>query len=116
MGDNGWQRLGRAVKKARVRAGYPRATDLASAAHLSRRTITLIESGTHPGHPRDTTLTAIEAALGWEDGHIDAILSGRRPGRGEDPVLARLRELWPRLTEDQRTSVLHLAENYVRRR
>lgn len=114
--DSGWQRLGRAVKSARIRAGYARARDLAGAAHVGLRTVELLEAGTHPGQPRETTLARIEAALGWADGSALAIVGGGQPRGGEDPTFARLRAVWAELTPEQRAKLAQMAENYLRQR
>jgi hypothetical protein len=92
------------------------ASDLAAAAGVGRRTVEILESATHTGYPRITTLSKIESALGWEPGSCERVREGREPVYLSDPAMARLRAAWPRLTRDQRESVAHLAQDYIRRR
>lgn len=114
--DGGWRRLGRRIQAERARKGYPTARALADAAGLSDRTIENIETGNHPGRPRNTTLSKIEQALGWQEGSCERIVHGGRPREVTDPLLAKVTAAWPRLTDDQKVALSRLAERLVRER
>jgi hypothetical protein len=59
---------------------------------------------------RETTLYRIEAALGWEHGSARRLVEGSPVQREIDPVFARVRDAWPRLTERDRHIVLAVVE------
>lgn len=116
MTTAGWQRLGRRIKAERGRKGYPSVRALAEATGLSPRTIQTIESGSRTGRPRDTTLSKIELALGWQPGSADRIVEGGRPRAEADPLLARVVAAWPQLSGDNQVHLAELAERLARRR
>lgn len=93
---------------------WPRRGDFAAYCGLSTRVVTALELAERDNFS-DDTLAAIEGALAWEPGTAERIRAGLRPRRREDPELARLRALWPRLSADSRRMLIALAENAVGR-
>jgi len=113
--QTGWRRLGQRIRTARVRQGMASADQLARAARLSRRTVELLEAGTHPGQPRDATLAKVEHALGWADGAaLDIVLGANRPRRSRDPLTDRLLAAWPALTHDMQVTIVTVVETLTR--
>lgn len=56
------------------------------------------------------TLAAVEVALGWAPGSCLRVVQGGRVHRLEDPLLARLVEMWPRLSRETHALLVELAE------
>lgn len=114
MTTSGWQRLGRRIKAERGRKGFATAADLARAAGVSVRTVETVESGTHSGRPRETTLAKIERALGWREGSAERVVAGGRPIDAADPLLERVIAAWPQLSGDEQVRVVELVERLAR--
>lgn len=114
MTDAGWTRLGRRIKAERGRKGYPTAAALADAAGLSVRTVEIIEAGSRPWRPRDTTQAKIERALGWQPGSVERIVNGGRPRQAADPLLQRVIAAWPQLSGDDQVQMTELVERLAR--
>lgn len=112
--DAGWKRFGELVRAERSRR-WPRRQDFAAHCGISVRVITAVERYERTNFSPDT-LAAIEAGLGWEPGSSDRVRAGRRPLRREDPGLAELRALWPRLSPDSRRMLLAVARDSLARR
>lgn len=72
-----WQRLGQAIRTARTRCGYERASDWATAVGRSGRLLLGLERGEPAG---DTTLRVIEEVLRWPYRTTDQILAKEPPG------------------------------------
>lgn len=66
--------------------------------------------GGHRRNYQPETLAVVEAALGWEPGSMDRVRGGLTPLQREDPLLTRLRILWPRLDRGARTMLVEMAE------
>lgn len=58
----------------------------------------------------ETTLGAVEGALGWGSGSCRKIVAGGSPAQPEDPMLARLMVMWPTMSADARALLVALAE------
>jgi hypothetical protein len=109
---DGWERLGRMVATERARRWRSRA-DFARAAGISTRVIDDLEKGRR-GNFSPLTLSAIEAALGWQPGAAMRVVQGGAVRRmGPDERLSRLLELWPRLGADAQTILVDLVERAV---
>jgi hypothetical protein len=83
---------------------------------VSVRTVEIIESGSHAGRPRETTLAKIEQALGWGPGSMERIVAGGRPRDMADPLLARVLAAWPYLSGEEQVRLVELAERLARGR
>lgn len=86
---------------------YATDDELAHAAGLSKRTIEDLKAGRRSSY-RESTLFAVEAALGWEHGSAQRVVEGMRPRREADPGLAAIRDAWPHLSARDRRVVLAL--------
>lgn len=105
-------RLGRLVAVERARRWRSRA-EFARAAGISARVIDDLEKGRR-GNFSDLTLSAIEAALGWQPGAARQVVQGGAVLRmGPDELLSRLLELWPQLGPDAQTILVELVERAV---
>lgn len=72
-----WGRLADAVLRRRVRLGLSQ-PQLAARAGLALATVNLLENAGR-GAYRKATLLKLEQALGWPDGHVEAVLRGDAP-------------------------------------
>lgn len=72
-GKDAWERLGKAVKRARQAKGLGKTADWVHAAGKSDKTLLGLERGEPRG---DDTLQAVEQALGWPPGRTYRILDG----------------------------------------
>jgi transcriptional regulator with XRE-family HTH domain len=106
--QEGWRRLAELIR-ADAAGRYDSLASMARAAGLSVRTIEDITAGRRRSY-RETTLYRIEAALGWEHGSARRLVEGSPVQREIDPVFARVRDAWPRLTERDRHIVLAVVE------
>lgn len=70
------KRLGRAVRSARLAAGYGNRNDFADVVKRSARQVQALENGESGVGP--DTLASVAAALGWELEKVYAILDGRQ--------------------------------------
>lgn len=104
----GWPRAGNKVRTARTRAGYRTLEEFAHATGIGKRTLGDLETGAR-GNFTDRILDRVEAELGWPEGQIRRIATGRRAIRA-DTQLQRLTDLWPRLGPETRATLVHLAE------
>lgn len=111
MAGEGAIRLGKAIRAERSRR-WSRRTDFADACGLKSRVIAAIENAERENFSPDT-IAAIEAGLGWEPGSAERIRKGQRPIRREDPLLVRLRDVWPHLSRDSRRMLVELAERAI---
>lgn len=105
-------RLGRAIARERGPRWRSR-RDFASAAGISTRTVDDLETGRRDNY-LDTTLAAVELALGWQFGTCVRVVQGGRVVHEVDPDLARLLVLWRRLSRDARLMLVEVAERAVR--
>ena len=108
-----WSQLGKRIRDERARQ-WPHRADFAAVVGVSVRTLVDLERGLRSNFSPDT-LAAVEAALGWVAGSCDRVRAGLEPRRWEDPMLTRLRILWPRMSSDARRIMLDLAEHAARR-
>lgn len=90
-------------------ARFDTLTQLARAAHLSVRTVEDLTAGRRSSY-RDSTLRAIEAALGWERGDAQRVVQGAQPRRLPDHGLGQIVDAWPRLSERDRAVMLAVLE------
>lgn len=98
--ERGWGRLAELIRADAAR--FRSLAELADTAGLSLRTVEELTAGRRTRY-RDTTLHAVESALGWEHGAALRVVEGGRLRREPDPGLARVRDAWPRLSHrDQR--------------
>jgi transcriptional regulator with XRE-family HTH domain len=111
-GAQDWTRLGRVVAVERARQRFT-VEALALHSGLGMRTLQSIESGSRTGY-RHTTLSRLEAALGWQPGSVAAVLAGGDPTRDRDPQLERLAALWPSLTPRQQRALVAFVEEILR--
>lgn len=114
MVDEGWVRLGKVIEAER-KPRWRRRGDFADACGLSLRTITQIERHERTNFT-DETLQAVEVTLGWAPGSAARVRAGLPPRRIEDPDLARVRALWPRLSAEARRMVVAAVEAATPRR
>jgi hypothetical protein len=112
--DAGWKRLGEVVRAERSRR-WPRRPDFAAHCGISVRVITAIERYERTNFSPET-MAALESGLGWEPGSAARVRAGRRPLRREDPDLAELRALWPRMSPDSRRMLVAVAKESIDRR
>lgn len=102
--DLGWRRLAEAIRSDAT-GRYDTLGQLARAAGLSTRTVEELTAGRRTRY-RDSTLYAIEAALGWEHGDAQRVVEGGKRQRRPDAGLARIEDAWPRLSERDRRVLL----------
>lgn len=115
MTGEGWARLGRRIKAQRGKVGYATAGELARAAGVSRRTVEVIEAGTHTGQPRETTLGRLDVALGWVPGSSASVVEGGQPREAPlSPLLERVVTVWPLLPVEDQARLAELAERLAR--
>jgi len=105
---SGWERLGAAIVAERSRRWRTRA-GLAHASGVSVRVIGDLERARRTNY-QDTTLGAVEGALGWEVGTCQRIVAGGRPAHNHDPMMVRLLAIWPFLSDDARAMLVAVAE------
>lgn len=113
MSNAGWVRLGQRIKAERSRR-YPTRVAFARACGLGDRVLAAVENAERTNFA-PTTIEAIEAALGWHYGSAARVMSGMEPDRIEDPRLAELRDLWPRLTAEAQDLLVDLARRSAAR-
>lgn len=106
--DQRWGRLAKAIDADRqsLRLSW---AGLARAAGMSRRTLWDLRAGERTSY-QAATLDALEAALRWEPGSVERVLSGRAPKRNPDPDWARMRLAWPDLPPVVRRTLADVAE------
>lgn len=63
----------------------------------------------------EQSLAAVEAALGWRDGSVAAVLKGGRPRPEVDDDMAAIHEAWPLLKARDRAAVRALVEQLAAR-
>lgn len=102
-----WERLGNLVIARRIELGYRRREDFGRDAGLSERVLGDIESGRRESyHAR--TLLALQAALRWKQGSVDAILAGgeatERPDGETAHIVGATDEIVVRVMSDPRIS------------
>jgi hypothetical protein len=73
-----WERLGRYVVARRTELGFRNRGEFATAVQVSARLISDIEKGRRTNFDQ-VTLSAVEAALGWETGSIQDVVDGGDP-------------------------------------
>lgn len=69
-----WQRLGAAVRRARIDMGFTNRENFAESAGVSVRTLADLESGNRSNFS-NRVLTALEMSLGWPSGTVSQIVS-----------------------------------------
>lgn len=72
--SSGWQRLGAAVREARISLGFTSRDNFAEVASVSVRVISDLESGSRENFS-EKVLSRVEEALGWINGTIDQIVT-----------------------------------------
>lgn len=77
MADEPWKRLAKAVRRRRDGLGLTQ-VQLANKADVSEPTIRTLERGEKESYRRPT-LRAVELALDWMPGSVDAVLDGGEP-------------------------------------
>lgn len=110
---DGWETLGARIYAERSRRWRTR-PEFSRETGLSTRVLVDIEKGRRSSY-RPTTLSAVEAALGWTEGSCMRVVNGGQPGRIADPQLSRLIRLWPSLSRDTRTALVVTAESMARK-
>lgn len=73
-----WARLGRTLRTAREHRGLTQ-EELGELAGVSGRSVQDAEAGTVPKKRMPYTIGRIAAALGWQEGGVDAVLDGQAP-------------------------------------
>lgn len=73
-----WGRLGQHVVARRTELGFRNRADFAAAVQVSSRLISDIEKGRRTNFDQ-VTLSALEAALGWETGSVQQVVEGGEP-------------------------------------
>lgn len=106
--NDGWARLGRRVTVERGRHWRSR-NAFARAAGIGVRTLGDVEKGRRTNYS-DATLSAIEAALGWEPGTSKRIVQGGKVRREVDPQMMRLLDAWRTLPVEARELIVMMAE------
>lgn len=107
MGANRWAILGARIRAERSRR-WRRREDFAAACGVSPRLIGALENAERTNFTPEM-LAAVEATLGWEIGEVSRILKGDS-ARRTDERMARLVDLWPRLSPDAQRLVVEFAE------
>lgn len=102
-------RLGKYVRNARIRAGYPTLSAWARHLGISDRTLGDLERG-RAGGPN--TIAAVENALPWAPGSAQAILEGGEPVLIDDPPADDADEEMS--IEELRDTVAQLTEQLVK--
>lgn len=110
--ERGWRRLADAIRSD-APARYDTMSQLARAAGVSTRTVEELTAGRRTRY-RESTLWAVESALGWEHGDALRIVEGRRRRRVRDPGLARITDAWPRLSDRDKRVLLVLLDALTR--
>lgn len=82
---------------------------------MSARVIDDLELGRRSNYA-DSTLAAVEAALGWHPGTCLRVVQGGKVKRDIDPDLVRLLDVWLRLSPDARVMLVEIAERAARHR
>lgn len=108
MGSGQWERLGAKVTAERVRRGYRSISAFAEASGLSSSTLDNLENHRKSSYT-PSTLNVLEHALGWRAGSVDLVLGGGEPVLEEDPDLAAIIDMWPRLSAGTRRTLRILA-------
>ena len=108
MDEEGWRRLGRTIARERAPQWRSR-REFATAAGISARTVDDLERGRRDNY-LDTTLAAVEYALGWQPGTCLRVVQGGRVRRHVDPQMERVWAAWPHLSNKERAAVAELAE------
>lgn len=101
-----WKRLGTYVRRERHRRRQTQA-DFARTIGISTRSVGSLERGESTRYDADT-LAAVEDALAWEPGSIEAFIAGRPP-RTTDKHLAEIHAAWPHLSNDARAILAEIA-------
>jgi transcriptional regulator with XRE-family HTH domain len=108
---DGWAALGQRVTAERGRRWKSREA-FSRASGVSTRVLDDLERGRRSNYA-ESTLAAVEAALGWEPGSCLRIVQGGRPRREADPLLVRLLDAWRVLSPDARRMLVDVAERTV---
>jgi transcriptional regulator with XRE-family HTH domain len=104
-----WARLGEAIRAERIRLGYRSLGAFAARVGVSPGTVGNLERGARDRYQPET-LAAVEAALAWSPGSVDAILKGGKATREADEDLAAVLAAWPRLDRRARRALRAAAE------
>lgn len=113
MGSGGWERLGAKVTAERVRRGYRSINAFAEASGLSSSTLDNLENHRKTSYT-PSTLSLLEHALGWRTGSVELVLAGGEPEVEDDPDLAAILDMWPRLSAGTRRTLRILAVEAAR--
>lgn len=108
-------RLGSQVRDARVALGFRTAKEFAARVGVSTETIGNIENGRKDAYSPGVQ-AAVEAALNWVQGSFMSVADGKQARTKDDPLLDRVRALWPQLDEQARNMVVEIVEAALRKR
>jgi transcriptional regulator with XRE-family HTH domain len=108
----GWVRVGQRIHAERARRWSTREA-FADATGLSVRVLLDLENARRERY-RPSTLSAVEAALGWSAGSIERAAAGGRPEREADRELQQVLDAWPMLSQRDREAVLSLVTSLLR--
>lgn len=88
--------------------------DFAAACGIGDRTLAAIENAERTNF-KTATIEAVEFALGWEYGGAERVRRALQPLYviDQDPALAEIRDLWPRIPGGARRMLLDLARRAV---
>lgn len=104
----GWVRLGRRITADRSRRWKSR-SEFAHATGLSERLLDDLETGARTNFSA-TTLSIIEAALGWTHESARRYVEGGRITYDIDPQLQRIIDRWARIPARTRAIIEQLSE------
>lgn len=105
--DKGWRQVGLRIDQERARR-YRSLAAFARAAGVGKSTVDNLVHARKMSYDM-STLTAVEAALGWQQGSIDRIRRGLEPVPNGDPDLTAILDAWPKLSPQARTMLRMLA-------
>lgn len=109
-----WGRAGAVVRSERRKYEYwRRSGDFARRCKIGVRTLRALETGKigHRASFSETTLSAVEDALGWQRGSIEHVARyGGKPRYERDSDFKRIERAWPALPPKVRRMLADVAE------
>lgn len=120
VADALWREAGLAVYERRVELGMASQTELAEAAGVSLNSVSRLERGV-PSKRRAPTWGAIERALGWPEGKIEAMVEGRTSevltaDAVRQAVIDAIHDVEPDLSIPQANQIAAITVERLRRR
>ena len=106
----GWQRVGKRIREARARRGYRTVAEFAAACQLSESTIRDLETGRRANY-KASTISRVQAELGWLEGSIMRTVEGRRPILAQDEQLQAVTDAWPQLSREMRRVIFRMVRD-----